>query len=370
MSDRDYRRGAIRGFKPYVAGKPPKEVQREMGIQGPIAKLASNENPLGPSPMALRAMAQVLDRQHFYPFDDSYYFKEAIARHHGVRLAEVFAAAGSVEVIELIGPCLLEPDDEVITSDRTFAIYYLVPRKAGARLVLAPCKDSYWYDLEAILARVTPRTKVIYLANPTNPTGTWFGRDAFDRFMERLPEDILVVYDEAYCHYVTTDDYPDADAWFRRGRDILILRTFSKAYGLAGVRIGYAYGPERVIAALNLGRFPFNVSFLGQVAGAAALLDTDHVEKSRRFNRQELDWMRAQLQDLDVVLVPSQTNFVLIDTRLDADWLFVELQKRAVIVRPQKAAGMPGAIRVNPGTHEENERFVQAFRQVLASRPT
>lgn len=365
MSERDYRRGPLKGFRPYVAGKPPKEVQRELGIPGPIAKLASNENPLGPSPVAIQAVRDVLESQHFYPFDDSYYFKEAVARFHNVRISEVFAAAGSVEVIELVGPCLLEPGDEVVTSDRTFAIYYLVPRKAGADLVIAPCKDGYFYDLEAILARVTPRTKVVFLANPTNPTGTWFGKEEFDRFMERLPEDILVVYDEAYVQYVTTADYPDADAWFRKGRDILILRTFSKAYGLAGMRVGYAYGPERIVSALNLGRFPFNVSFVSQVAGIAALQDVEHVTRSREYNRVELEWMRQALRGLDIVIPPSQTNFLLIDTSRDGEWLFVELQKRGVVVRPMAGYGMPGAVRVSPGTREENERFVRAFRDLV-----
>jgi histidinol-phosphate aminotransferase len=366
MTERDYRRPAMRPFKPYVAGKPSKEVQRELGIEGPVAKLASNENPLGPSPKALEAIRSVLDRLHLYPFDDAWYFRQAIARHHGVEPSMVFAASGSVEVIELCGVVLLEPQDEVLTSERTFAIYGLAAQKAGARLVLVPTRDGYAYDLDAMAAAITPATKIIFLANPTNPTGTWFNSDEFDRFMARVPEDILVVYDEAYFHYTTAPDMPDPWKHLRAGRDLLILRTFSKSQGLAGLRVGYAVGPARVIGHVNLGRFPFNINLLAQVAGIAALEDRDHVEASRAFNQRELAFLRASIEDLDVTIPPSQANFILIDTRRDANWLFVELQKRGVIVRPMGGYGMPGAIRVNPGTHEENMLFIKAFRELMS----
>lgn len=365
MSARDYRRAALRGFQPYVAGKPAKEVQRELGIEGPVAKLASNENPLGASPKAVEAMRSVMDKLHMYPFDNAYYFRQAVARHCDVRFEEVFAAAGSVEVLELCGTTLLEPEDEVLTSERTFAIYYLATMKAGAELVAVPCRDEYWYDLEAMASRITPRTKVVFLANPTNPTGTWFDADAFDRFMEAVPEDVLVVYDEAYHYYVTVDDMPDPDKWFRRGRDILVLRTFSKSHGLAGLRVGYAYGPERIISAINQGRTPFNLSILAQVAGMAALEDQDFVERSREYNREALQWLRSRLEDLDVTIPPSQANFLLIDTRHDATWMFEQLQRRGLIVRPMKGYDLPQAIRVSPGTPEENERFVKAFRDLV-----
>ena len=366
MSGRDYRRPPLQSFTPYLAGKPAKEVQRELGIEGPVAKLASNENPLGTSPKALQAIRDALGLLHFYPFDNAYYFKQAVAEYHGVTPEEVFAASGSVEVLELCGTCLLEEGDEVLTSERTFAIYYLAAMKAGAKLVLTPCKDEYSYDLDAMLARITPATKIIFLANPNNPTGTWFTRDAFDRFMERVPEDVLVVYDEAYCYYAIVDDLPDAQSWFRRGRDIMILRTFSKSHGLAGLRIGYAIGPARIISAINQGRFPFNMNLLAQVAGIAALQDGEFIARSRDYNQGELSWIRAQIDDLDITIPPSQTNFLLIDTRHEAHWLFVELQKRGVIVRPMGGYGMPHAVRVSPGTREENERFVKAFRELVS----
>ena len=365
MSDRDYRRSPLRSFSPYVAGKPPEEVKRELGLEGPIAKLASNENPLGPSPKALEAIRGVLDRLHMYPHDNSYYFKQAAAEHHGVTDDMVFAAAGSVEVIELCGTCLLEEGDEVLTSERTFAIYYLATWKAGATLVTVPMADGYTYDLDAMAAAITPRTKLIFLANPTNPTGTWFTAAQFDAFMEKVPEDVMVIYDAAYHPYCTTDDMPDPQAWLARGRDILVMYTFSKAHGLAGIRAGYAIGPARIVASINQGRFPFNMSIPSQAGAIAALGDDEHIARSRAYNQRELDWLREQLGAFDVVVPPSQTNFLLIDTKADAKWLFIELQKKGVIVRPMGGYGMPWAIRVSPGTREENERFVTALRELI-----
>jgi histidinol-phosphate aminotransferase len=365
MSERDYRRPPLRSFTPYVVGKPIEEVKRELGIQGPIAKLASNENPLGPSPKALEAIRGALEGLHMYPDDNAYYFKQAAAEHHGVSTDMIFSASGSVEVIELCGTCLLEEGDEVLTSERTFAIYYLATKKAGAELVVVPMPDGYRYDLEAILAAVTPRTKIIFLANPTNPTGTWFTAAEFDAFMERVPEGVLVVYDAAYHPYCTTDDMPDPEAWLARGRDVLVLYTFSKAHGLAGIRAGYGLGPARIIAAINQGRFPFNMSIPAQLGAIAALGDHEHISRSRAYNQAEIAFLLEQLADLPVTIPPSQTNFILIDTPVEAKGLFVELQKRGIIVRPMGGYGMPNAIRVSPGTHEENQRFVAALRELI-----
>ncbi len=365
MSSRDYRRPALHSFQPYKAGKPVAELRRELGIPGPIAKLSSNENPLGPSPKAVEAIRGVLDKLHLYPFDDAYYFKQAVARHHGLDPSQVFPAAGSVEVLELCGTCFMEPGDEVLTSARSFAIYYLATMKAAARLVVTPCKDEYHYDLDAMLQRVSERTKIVFLANPTNPTGTWFAAQAFDRFMERLPDNILVVYDEAYHHYVTEPDLPRAQEWIERGRDIILLRTFSKAHGLAGLRVGYAVGPAPIITGLNQGRTNFNINIPAQVAAIAALEDDEFVARSRAFNHQELDYLRRELEVLPVTIPPSQANFLLLDTARPAGELFDELQRKGLIVRPMAAAGMPGAIRVNVGTHEQNMRLVAALKELL-----
>ncbi len=365
MSDRDYRRPPLRSFSPYVAGKPPEEVKRELGLTGHVAKLASNENPLGPSPKAVEAIRGVLDKLHMYPYDNSYYFKRAAAKHHGVSEDMIFAAAGSVEVIELVGTCLMEEGDEILTSERTFAIYYLATWKAGAKLVTVPMSDGYAYDLDALAAAITPRTKIVFLANPTNPTGTWFTAEQFEAFMAKVPQDVLVVYDAAYHPYATSGDMPAPLSYLERGRDILVLYTFSKAHGLAGIRAGYAVGPARVISAINQGRFPFNMNIPAQVGAIAALDDDEHIARSRSYNQRELAWLREQLNDLPVTIPPSQTNFLLIDTPKDAKWLFIELQKRSVIVRPMGGYGMPQAIRVSPGSRQENQAFVAAFRELI-----
>ncbi len=353
-------------FKPYVAGKPIEEVRREYGLTGRIAKLASNENPLGVSPMALEAMHKAIEDVWLYPDDSSYYFRNKIAEHYNVGIENVFAAAGSVEVIELAGIAFLNPEDNVVTSDRSFAIYYLAAMKAGADLRMAPMKDGgYKYDLEAMADLIDENTKIVFLANPTNPTGTWFDRFEFDEFMKKVPEDVLVVYDSAYEEFITTDNLPDPMAYYNEGRRILLSRTFSKAYGLAGMRIGYAVAPKDIIDGLMTCRFPFNANLVAQAGAMAAMDDSEFVEQSRKQNAAELNYLRESLEDLPVVMPPSQTNFILIDTKKDSVWLFKELQKVGVIIRPQAGGGMPNAIRVNTGLREDNERFVEHFRRLI-----
>ena len=359
-------REPLRSFKPYIAGKPIEEVRRELGLTGRIAKLASNENPLGTSPKALEAMRRALEQVNLYPDDNAYYLRKKVAERFEVDLENVFIAAGSVEVLELAALAFLNPGERVVTSQRTFAIYALAALKADAELKLAPMTDGgYRYDLDAIAALVNQNTKIVFLANPTNPTGTWFTRQEFDAFLGKVPADVLVLYDSAYEEYATSSDLPDPMRHFREGRRLLYVRTLSKAYGLAGMRIGYAIGPTDIIQGLMTCRVPFNANLLAQEAALAAMDDTEFLHRSREFNAAELAYLRSSLQDLPVVIPPSQTNFILIDTRKDADWLFVELQKRGVIVRPMAAGGMPGAIRVSPGLHEDNERFVRHLRELL-----
>ena len=359
-------REPLRSFKPYVAGKPIEEVRRELGLTGRIAKLASNENPLGTSPKALDAMRKAIEEVSLYPDDNSYYLRQKVAATFQVGIDNVFAAAGSVEVLELAGIAFLNPGDGVVTSQRTFAIYALAAMKAGADLKMAPMTDGgFRYDLPAIAGLINEKTKLVFLANPTNPTGTWFTGKEFDAFMDRVPPDVLVVYDSAYEEYATVGDLPDPMRHFRAGRRLLYVRTLSKAYGLAGMRIGYGIGPADIIAGLMTCRFPFNANLVAQQGAMAAIDDHEFVQKSREFNAGEIAFLRASLQDLEVVIPPSQTNFILIDTKKDANWLFVELQKKGIIVRPMAGAGMPGAIRVSPGLREDNERFVKYLRELL-----
>jgi histidinol-phosphate aminotransferase len=368
MALKNLLRGPLLSFKPYVAGKPIEEVRRDYGLEGRIAKLASNENPLGTSPKALEAMRKVLEEVALYPDDNSYYFRKHIADRFGVDIDNVFAASGSVEVIELCGIAFLEPTDSVVSSERTFAIYGLAAKKAGATLRLAPMIDGgYRFDLDAIAKLVDETTKIIFLANPTNPTSTWFNRREFDAFMERVPRDVLVVYDSAYEEYCTVGDMPDPLAHFKAGRRILYLRTFSKAYGLAGMRIGFAIGPSDIIGGLMTCRFPFNANLVAQAGAMAAIDDRDFVERSRAFNKVELDYLREGLRDMPVFVPESQANFLLIDTKKNADWLFVELQKRGIIVRPMGGYDLPNAIRVSPGLHEDNEKFLAELKVLLNS---
>ncbi len=365
MSNRDYRKECMRDFKPYVVGKPIEELRRELGIEGEIAKLASNENPLGVSPKALEAVRSQIETINLYPDDNHYYFKKALEAKFGIAPQQVYCASGSVEIIEVIGSTFLEPEDEVVVSMHSFAMYAIAVKKAGAKLVQVPMKDKYYFDLPAMAKAITKKTKVVFLANPNNPTGTWFTSDEFDAFMEQVPEDVLVVYDSAYREFITEPNLPNPRKWLDAGRDIIILHTFSKAYGLAGLRIGYGYGPERVMAQLGTGRTPFNVNSLAQAAAIAALDDDEFVARSREFTRKELDWMIEQLSDLPVEIPPTQGNFILIDTQRDSQELFLELQRRGIIVRPMGGYGFPNAIQVNVGRHDENERFVSALRELL-----
>jgi histidinol-phosphate aminotransferase len=362
MAGRNLLREPLQSFKPYVVGKPIETVRREFGLEGRIAKLASNENPLGTSPLALAAMHRAVEEVSLYPDDNAYYFRTEVARKHGVDFDQVFAASGSVEAIELCGVAFLNPGDVVVSSEKSFAIYSLTAAKAGAVMRLAPMIDGgFRYDLRAMVRLIDPATKIVFLANPTNPTGTWFTGEEFDAFMDRVPEDVLVVYDAAYDEYITETGLPDPMAYFRRGRRILLLRTLSKAYGLAGIRIGYAVGPTDIIHGLMTCRFPFNANLVAQAAGLAALDDVEFVRRTREHNLGELEFLRRGLEGLPVEVPPSQTNFLYIQMTRGSAEVFQELQKIGVIVRPVG----PQAIRVSTGLREDNERFLEHFRRLL-----
>jgi len=361
-------RPPLRAFKPYVAGKPIEEVRRQYGLTGRIAKMASNENPLGTSPKALAAMREAVEQVSLYPDDNSFYLRKKIAEAHDVVFENTIAASGSVEVLELAAIAFVEPSDSVVTSEHTFAIYMLSALKIGAKLKMAPMIDGgYRYDLEAIAGLIDETTKIVFLANPTNPTGTWFSGEEFDAFMDKVPPDVLVIYDSAYAEYCPQEDMPDPMKHFRAGRRILYLRTFSKAYGLAGVRAGYAIGPEDIIHGLMTCRVPFNINLVAQAGAMAAIEDEDFVAKAREFNDRELAFLRDGLDELPVVVPPSRANFLLVDTQKDAQWLFAELQKRGVIVRPMGGYGYPGALRVNPWLREDNQKFLDYLADLLAS---
>lgn len=348
----------------YVPGKPIEEVERELGVTA--IKLASNENPLGPSPKAVEAAARYLSQSNRYPDAGGYYLRRKLAARHNVEMEQIVLGAGSTELIQLLSHIYIGPGQTGLSSQGSFVMFPLAVRAAGGEAVLVPLK-GYAYDLEALAARLDTRPRIVYLANPNNPTGTLFTAPELDRFLEKVPADVLVVLDEAYCDYVEQPDYSHSLDYVRAGRYLLVLRTFSKVYGLAGLRIGYGMGHPEVISALNKIRSPFNVTGLAQAAAQAALDDTEHVCRSLESNRRGLAFLGTELPKLGIKCVPSVTNFIYVETGRDAKTDYEALLKMGVIVRPLGFMGMPAGLRVSVGTEEENQRVVEAFARLMAS---
>ncbi|HWP59062.1 MAG TPA: histidinol-phosphate transaminase [Candidatus Acidoferrales bacterium] len=352
----------IRSLVPYTPGKPIEEVEREYGISGCV-KLASNENPLGPSPRALKALAENLTELHRYPDGDCFYLKRGLARKLGVSPGALIFGNGSNELIELAVRTFLRPGDEAVMADQAFVIYRLVVQAAGGSCRLVPLKD-FAHDLDAMAAAVTPKTRLVFLSNPNNPTGTIFRKGDWESFLDRVPPEILVVVDEAYFEYATDPDYPDSLRYHGAGRALLTLRTFSKMYGLAGLRVGYGIGPEAIIAMMHRVRQPFNVNAAAQRAALAALDDSEHRARTLEVNRQGMEFLERELHRLGVSFVPSQANFILIRVGA-ARRVFEALLRRGVIVRPMQEYNFPDCIRVTVGTAGENARFIKELEAVL-----
>ncbi len=350
-----------RHLRPYPPGKPIEEVERELGHAA--IKLASNENPLGPSPLALEAIRRCLDRASFYPDGGGYYLRERLAELHRVEMGQVILGAGSTELIELTAKTCLAPGDEVVISESSFYVYETATLSMGGLLVKVPMRDLTC-NLEAMARAVTPRTKVVYVANPNNPTGTFFTADRFERFLSAVPSRALVVLDEAYCDYVDAPNYSRSLSEVKAGKNLLVLRTFSKVHGLAGLRIGYGVACEELIEVLNRVRSPFNASSVAQAAAQAALDDEEHVARSIECNRCEMKFLIRELTRLGVGYTPSAANFLLVDTGRDCDDDFVRLLHEGVIVRPMKLYGFATRLRVTVGTHEDNLTFLEALARV------
>jgi histidinol-phosphate aminotransferase len=351
----------IRTLKPYVPGKPIEEVERELGITA--VKMASNENPLGPSPLAIEAVNRFLRKSHRYPIGDGYYLRQKLANTLDVSMDEIILGSGSTELIELAARTFLTSADEVVIAEQSFVMYTLAAEEMNARIVYAPLKN-YTYDLQAILQAVTPRTKIIYLANPNNPTGTMFSSTQLDDLLARLPSSIVVVLDEAYFEYVQDPGYSHSLDYVRERRHVLVLRTFSKVYGLAGMRVGYGLAHPDLIRCLNQVRSPFNTNSIAQVAAQAALDDQTHVRFSIKSNRIGYEFLTGQLAFLGVKFVPSVTNFILVDTGRDCMRDFQLLMQKGVIVRPMKGNGFPTALRLTIGTSDENKKFIEALKEI------
>ena len=352
-------------LKMYEPGKPIEEVARELGFESvdDIIKLASNENSLGPSPLALRAMRRVAPKMHRYPDSSAHLLRRALSQKLGVKPDQLLIANGGNEIIEFIGHVFLGPGVDMVVSERAFAIYRLIGDMFRARVISAPM-DHFTHDLDAMLAAITPRTRVVFIANPNNPTGTMVNGAALDRFMRQLPEHVVVALDEAYVELLPDDQQPDTLQYVRQGRKIIILRTFSKTYGLAGLRIAYAVAPEEGIQLMHRVRQSFNFNAMALAAAEAALADDAFVRKTRRMIRAGQELFAEQLPRLGIAYVPSVTNFMLVETG-QARVMFHTLQKEKIIVRPMDGYGLPDHVRITIGTREENERCLQALARVL-----
>ena len=348
-------------IRPYPPGKPIEEVERELGHSA--VKLASNENPLGPSPGALEALRNSLDRANFYPDGGGYYLRQKLAEIRELDMSQVILGSGSTDLIELVAKTFLTGADQGITSQSSFYIYRLAIEEMGAELIQTPLRENA-YDLAAIAHAVTQRTKIIYIANPNNPTGRMVTADDMDRFLDALPPRVLVVLDEAYYEYVRDPNYSHSLDYVRNGRNVLVLRTFSKVYGLAGLRLGYGMGHPELIEALNRVRSPFNANSLAQAAGLAALDDQEHVARSVESNAHEMKFVTEELALAGVRYTPSVGNFLLVDTGRDCEEDFIRLMHEGVIVRPMKLYGFPTSLRITIGKHEDNEKFLEGLARV------
>jgi histidinol-phosphate aminotransferase len=355
----------LRGLPVYVPGKPIEEVERELKIHA--VKLASNENPLGPSPMGIAAAKAVLGDANRYPDGGTHALRQTLAERRGVSAEEIFIGLGSSEIIDLAARVLLRAGLQGLTSEGTYAPFSVAIRASGAELVLVPQRD-FAFDLKAMAKAITPKTGVIYLANPNNPTGSAFGREEFDKFLAAVPDGVLVVLDEAYIHYAVSMGLRDSVEAYHKRKNLLILRTFSKVYGLAGLRIGYAIGRPGLLAAMNKLKTPFNTSGVAQAAALAALDDKGHVSRCIETNATERKRLSEGLAKLGLQPVASEANFVFIEVGLDARALSDELLQMGVIVRPLGWMGFPEAVRISVGTAEENEKCLSAMARAILKR--
>jgi histidinol-phosphate aminotransferase len=355
----------IRGLPVYVPGKPIEEVERELKIHA--VKLASNENPLGPSPKAMEAARAVLGESNRYPDGGTCLLREKLAGLHGVSPDEIFVALGSSEIIDLAARVLLRAGRQGLTSVGTYAPFSVAIRASGAELVLVP-QRHFAFDLHAMKEAITPNTGVIYLANPNNPTGSAFTGKEFADFLEKVPEGVLVVLDEAYIHYAVSVGLWHSVEAYRKRKNLLILRTFSKVYGLAGLRIGYAIGRAGLLAAMNKFRTPFNTSGVAQAAALAALDDEQHVTRCIETNATERKRLSEGLAKLGFRPAPSEANFVFIVVGPEAKDLSDELLQLGVIVRPLGWMGFPESLRISVGTAEENDKCLSAMERILLNR--
>ncbi len=357
-------RSEIRSLTPYVPGKPVEELERELHISGAI-KLASNENPLGPSPLAIEAMSAAIRGVNRYPDGSSFYLRQALSNFWNVSFDEIAVGSGSNDLIDVLCRIHLGPGDEAVMSDPAFVMFAIAVRVAGGNLVRVPGRDLF-HDPAAMLAAVNERTRLVYFSNPDNPTGTRVTRRELDEYFQRVPGHVLTILDEAYFEYVTDPEYPDGLEYLRQGKRVAVLRTFSKIYALAGLRVGYGFFPADLCSLVHRVRLPFNATSVGQAAARASLEDKDQVARSRALNQEALTFLFAELPGLGIKLTPTWANFVLAAFPGSAVDAAQKLEREGVIIRPLTSFGMPPEYaRISAGTRPELARLLDGLRRVL-----
>jgi len=359
----DKARQEIFNLKPYIPGKPIEEVKRELGLQD-IVKLASNENPVGTSPKAVKAIKDSLSELHFYPDSNCYYLKKKLASVTGIKEDGILIGNGSDELLKLVAETFLNKGDEVIFAEPSFVEYEFTAKIMGAKCI-AVSLVNFKHDLGSMLSAVNERTKIIYICNPNNPTGTMVSADEIDSFMAQVPDDILVIFDEAYFEYVENPDFPKGLEYISQGKNVIIMRTFSKVYGLAALRIGYALTTPDIARAIERVMEPFNVNMLAQVAAIAALDDLEHVEKSQKVNSEGKQYLYNEFDKMGLKYVKTEANFVFVDTGKDCQEVFKKLLRKGIIIRTGDIFGYPTFIRVTIGIHDENIRFINGLKTIL-----
>lgn len=359
-------RKSVLGIKPYIPGKPIEETKRQLGLKE-VIKLASNENALGPSPKAVSAVKKALSGVNRYPDAQGFYLKRRLAKFFGFSPENFVLGNGSDELIDVVIKTFMEPDENIVTSEGTFLEYEIIAQVNGRKVKKAPLR-YFKYDLGAMLKLVDKKTKLVFISNPNNPTGTYVTKYEAAEFLNALPESVVVVFDEAYNAFIDVADYPDTLSYLKRKKNIIILRTFSKDYGLAGLRLGYAIAAPESTAYLERVRQPFNVNLLAQVGGLAALEDKDFLKKTRRMTLEGKDFIYQELSRMGLGYVLSVANFILVDVGRDSREIFNACLKFGVIVRDMGQYGLPNFIRVTIGTPKENQRFLRVLRKVIRER--
>ncbi len=354
----------IEKIRPYKPGKPIEEVVRELNLKCKVIKLASNENPLGTSPLAIKAMRKALKETFLYPDDNCFYLKNVLSKKLSVSPEEIIVGNGSVEIIPLIALAYLGPEDSAIVGKGAFIWYKIAVNIAGAQLIETPM-NNYRHDLKKMFKAIQKNTKLIFIDNPNNPTGTIVSKKELEEFLNQIPDNILVVMDEAYREYIDDPDYPNSIDIFKKKKNILILRTFSKIYGLAGIRLGYGLAQKEIITNLMKLRINFNVNRVSQAGGIAALDDDEFVKKSKLVNNAGKEFLYHSYKKLGLFYIPTHGNFIFVDFPKDSQIIYEALLKQGIITRTIKEYGFPNALRITIGTEKQNHRLINALKKIL-----